>query len=92
MQAHISEQIYATRLWADTHASPDGRIGFAFGSARTPPEWTILGQRIARAIRGAYGRSAMAPGACYEGGSSVWCDCSVPGATFSPYWPTFGTW
>lgn len=92
MEAFISEQVYATRLWADTHAYPDGRIGFGFGSAMTPSEWTTLGQRIARAIRGAYGRSASASGACYEGTSSVWCSCSVSGATFSSVWTGFGTW
>jgi hypothetical protein len=92
MQMLISEQVRATRLWADGHTSPDGRIGFAFGSSRSPTEWTTLGQRIARAIRGAYGRGASAEGACYEGASSVWCDCSVPGATFTGIWTGLGTW
>jgi hypothetical protein len=84
--------VRATRLWADGHTSPDGRIGFAFGSSRSPTEWTTLGQRIARAIRGAYGRGASAEGACYEAASSVWCDCSVPGATFTGIWTGLGTW
>ncbi len=92
MQMLISEQVYATRSWADTHAFPDGRIGFGFGSAMTPDQWTILGQRIARAIRGAYGRSATANGACFEGGTSMWCGCAVSGAAFSSVWTGFGTW
>jgi len=92
MQMLISEQVRATRLWADGHLAPDGRIGFAFGSYESPTEWTTLGQRLARAIRGAYGRSATADGACFEGTSNVWCDCSVPGATFTSIWTGFDTW
>jgi len=91
MQTLISEQVRATRVWADGHLAPDGRIGFAFGSITTT-EWPALAQRVARAIRGAYGRSATAEGACFEGASSVWCDCSVSGATFSSVWTGFGTW
>lgn len=92
MQMLISEQVYATRLWADTHAAPDGRIGFGFGSNRSPAEWNVLGQRLARAIRGAYGRSATAAGACYEGTVSAWCSCSVAGAAFTSVWTPLGTW
>ncbi len=92
MQMLVSEQVYATRAWADTHAYPDGRIGLGFGSAMTPDEWATLGQRIARAIRGAYGRSATASGACFEGSTSAWCSCSVSGAAFTGIWTGFGTW
>ncbi len=92
MRMLISEQVRATRLWADGHLAPDGRIGFAFGSYESPSEWATLGQRLARAIRGAYGRGATADGACFEGTSNVWCDCAVPDAMFTGIWTGFETW
>lgn len=92
MEALISEQVRAVRLWADSHPAPDGRIGFAFGSNADPTEWARTGARLAGAIRGAYGRSATAAGACYEGAVSVYCDCSVAGAAFTDVWTGLGTW
>jgi len=92
MADHVSEQVYATRRWADGHAYPDGRVGFAFASFREPPEWNAHASQIARALRNAYGRGNGPLAACWEDGRREHCTCSMAGAAFNPAWATFGRW
>ncbi len=92
MADHVSEQVYATRRWADSHATPDGRIGFAYASRHDPPDWDFLAAEIARATRNAYGRGNGPAAACWADGRRARCTCSVPGAQFNPAWSVFGSW
>jgi hypothetical protein len=88
----VSEQVYATRRWADAHPYPDGRIGFAYASRHDPPDWAPLAEQIARATRNAYGRGNGPLAACWEDGAQRYCTCAKAGAAFNPTWSAFGTW
>lgn len=93
MKHHVSLEIYATRLYLDTHAYPDGRIGFAWDeNAGTLAERTDLATRLANSIRDAYAPAAIPSRACSPTGAYTWCDCTLTGATFNEAWATFGTW
>lgn len=93
MQMLISEQVRATRLWADGHTYPDGRLGFGFGAASmSSADWTTLAVRVAAAIRGAYGPSTSAGGACDEGGTARWCGCTISAPVRPDLWSSYDTW
>jgi hypothetical protein len=93
MKHLVSLQVYSTRLWLDTHAYPDGRLGFAWDeSAGTAAERTELATRLAQSIRDAYAPTAGAARACSPTGAYTWCDCSLTGAAFNDAWSTFATW
>ena len=93
MKRHVSLQIYATRLWLESHAYPDGRIGFAWDeSAGTAAERADLATRLASSIRDAYAATATPPRACSPTGAYTWCDCALTGAAFNDGWSTFATW
>jgi len=93
MKHHVSLQVYAARLWLETHTYPDGRIGFAWDeSAGTAAERTELAMRLAQSIRDAYAVGATAARACSPTGAYTWCDCSVTGAAFNDGWKTFSSW
>jgi hypothetical protein len=85
MQMLVTEQVVATRQWADAHPyAPDGRIGFGFGakdwngSSPIDASWDAVATRLAAAIHHAYDPHASATSACAEGSSAMrWCDCSV---------------
>jgi hypothetical protein len=88
MQRFMRMEVDAARSFADGHATPDGRIGFAFASYHTPDEWDVLGATLADAVRGAYGAGASAGGACAAEG----CTCAVTGAEPHDAWAALGTW
>lgn len=95
MEHFVSHQVYAARAWSDTHAYPDGRLGFAW--ARSPgvavEDLEVLAARLAEAIHFAYDEGGgSAAGACSPTGAYTWCQCSVPGATFHDGWQTFSAW
>jgi len=93
MKHHVSLQVYAARLWLETHTYPDGRLGFAWDElAGTATERVDLATRLAQSIRDAYGAGATAARACSPTGAYTWCACSVTGATFNDTWKTFSTW
>ncbi len=93
MKHHVSLQVYATRLWLETHPFPDGRIGFAWDeSAGTTAERAELATRLAQSIRDGYAPGATASRACSPSGAYSFCDCSVTGAAFNDAWKTFSTW
>lgn len=93
MKHHVSLQVYAARLWLETHTYPDGRLGFVWDeSAGTAAERTELATRLAQSIRDAYAVGATAARACSPTGAFTWCDCSVTGAAFNDTWKTFSTW
>lgn len=99
MQMLVTEQVVATRQWADAHAyAPDGRIGFGFGAkdwndaSPLDVSWDAVATRMAAAIRRAYGPHATATSACAEGTSAMrWCSCEIDAGAFqSPDpWATF---
>lgn len=93
MKHHVSLQVYAARLWLETHTYPDGRLGFAWDeSAGTASERVELATRLAQSIRDAYAAGATPPRACSPTGAFTWCDCSVTGAAFNDGWKTFSSW
>lgn len=93
MKHHVSLQLYASRLWSDSHAFPDGRVGVVWDElAGTPAERTELATRLAQSFRDAHEPGATAARACSPTGAYTWCDCTVAGATFNDVWKTFSTW
>ncbi len=103
MQMLVTEQVVATRQWADRHPyAPDGRIAFGYGATdwdgQHPQGEALDGiaERMAAAIRQAYGPGATAMGACREGASpTAWCECSIDRGSFAspdPWDARFSTW
>jgi hypothetical protein len=93
MKHHVSLQVYAARLWLESHSYPDGRLAFAWDeTAGTADQSRELATRLAQSIRDAYAPSATAARACSPTGAYTWCDCSMTGAAFNDVWKTFSTW
>ena len=95
MQHFVSSQVYATRVWAAAHNTPDGRIAFAWDNPTTgsPADARALADRLAAAIAGAYGNNGgRAARACGSSTAYTWCRCTVAGATFNRGWGGFSTW
>lgn len=95
MKHHVSTEVYAARAWSADHASPDGRLGFAWdqqdGVERA--ELEELAARLASAIHHAYDEGGgAASGACSPSGAYTWCQCAVDGASFNDAWDTFADW
>lgn len=89
MQQFLTEEVYATRQFADTRAYADGRIGFGFGSYAMPTQSDVFGRTLAQSIEGAYGPGGRAVDACGDGSL---CRCNVSGAAYHAAWSTFGVW
>ncbi len=96
MQHHVSGQVYAARAWAEDHAYPDGRVGFAWDRNQNAPEaMDALARRLASSLRHAYAEGAdggRAAGACSPNHAFTWCQCATAGARFNEGWETFGAW
>jgi hypothetical protein len=99
MQMLVTEQVVATRAWADAHSyTPDGRIAFGFGAK----DWDgahpvgdsvdFVAARVASAIRRAYDPHSSGMDACRDGTTSMqWCECSIDRGSFPTPdpWSTF---
>ncbi|MBI2893737.1 MAG: hypothetical protein HYY06_09310 [Deltaproteobacteria bacterium] len=97
MKAHVSTQIYAARAWANGHAYPDGRIGFAWAPGddgpSEPEDLDELAARMASAVSHAYGDGdTTAAHACSPSGAYTFCGCRIPGAARNTGWSTFSRW
>ena len=95
MKHFVSHQVYAARAWSDSHASPDGRIGFGWDrhDGVLDIDLTDLGARLASAIHYAYDEGGgQASGACSPSGAFTWCQCVVEDAAYNDGWETFNTW
>jgi hypothetical protein len=105
MLTFVSEQVYAVRHYAATHAqgAPAGRIGFSWqptnNFALPAGEWEAarraIASRLAAAIHYAYRQGGGSPeGACSPPDSGEdWClGADVPDAAFTDAWETFEHW
>jgi hypothetical protein len=91
----ISTEVLAARGFAESHAAPDGRIGFSWHNAVdgvAPADLDALATRLARSIRDAYGKTGLASRACSPSGAYTLCQCEVPGAQLNPLWGVFTRW
>jgi hypothetical protein len=95
MEHHVSTQVYAARVWADSHSYPDGRIGFAWDrqDGVDDADLEVLAARLASSIHYAYDEGGGgAQYACSPTGAYTWCNCEVDGAAFNDGWSTFESW
>lgn len=95
MEHFVSSEVYAARAWGNSHAYPDGRLGFAWAKLAgvSTDDLEVLADRLASAIRWAYDEGGGgASYACSPSGAYTWCQCSVAGAAFNDGWQTFSTW
>jgi hypothetical protein len=104
MMHFVSEEVYAIGHYASSHprGAPAGRLGFSwdpinrfgFPAPEFEQQIAALRERIALAIRYAYGQgAASAVGACSPPGSGEdWCQASRPGAQFTEVWEIFQSW
>jgi hypothetical protein len=94
MRRYVSLQVESVRGWADAHAYPDGRIGFAWANDPGTPreQWDQLASHLARAVHRAYETGSRPSAACLTSGTLTGCDCSAAGARANPSWQTFRSW
>jgi hypothetical protein len=103
MQMLVTEQVVATRQWADMHPyAPDGRIAFGYGAndwdGHHPLSASLdaVATRLAAAIRQAYAPGSSAMNACRDGASgTAWCECAIDRGAFAspdPWGAGFATW
>lgn len=93
MKRLVNLELYAVRVWQETHTFPGGRLGLAWDEAAgAPAERAELAVRVASAIRDAWAPGATALRACNAAGTGIGCDCTVAGALFNDGWNTFTTW
>jgi hypothetical protein len=91
----LALQVRATRAYRDTHAVPGSRIGFTWTptplDATQAAELDGIARRLAAAINDGYTKGPAF--ACDPSGNDTFCQCTVPGATFSETWgKNFNAW
>ena len=92
MKRFVSDEVYAQRAFAASHAYPDGRVGLSWHNTidNTPDAQIVeLAERTAASIRGAYGISGTAAHACSPTGAFTLCNCEVAGASYTQVWNAF---
>jgi hypothetical protein len=95
MRKLVSLEVYAARAWAGPRQYPDGRIGFAWDNSpagETPEAAAAVANRLAAAIKGAYGDGGTAAKACSPTGAYTNCTPFIDGAEWNDAWRTFETW
>ena len=96
MKALVSTEIYASRVWAESHTYPDFRLALSWNDQNdgaTDAEMQELATRIANAVHDAYDVGTVTPAhACSPSGAFTFCQCDVTGAQFNDAFSAFQTW